>query len=53
MIVGLLPITGVTLPLMSYGGSSLLFTCLALGLLINIALRPSFDLVRDALRRPI
>lgn len=53
MIVGLLPITGVTLPLMSYGGSSLLFTCMALGLLINIALRPSFDLVRDPLRRPI
>jgi cell division protein FtsW (lipid II flippase) len=40
MTVGLLPITGVTLPLMSYGGSSLLFTCLALGLLINIGLRP-------------
>jgi cell division protein FtsW (lipid II flippase) len=53
MIVGLLPITGVTLPLMSYGGSSLLFTCVALGLLINIALRQNFDLARDPLRRPM
>lgn len=36
MTVGLLPITGITLPLMSYGGSSLLSTCLALGWLVNI-----------------
>jgi cell division protein FtsW (lipid II flippase) len=52
MIVGLLPITGVTLPLVSYGGSSLLFTCVALGLLINIAVRPSFDLVHEPRRQP-
>lgn len=38
MTVGLMPITGITLPLMSYGGSSLISTCLAIGLLINIAL---------------
>ncbi|MBP7875528.1 FtsW/RodA/SpoVE family cell cycle protein, partial [Candidatus Woesebacteria bacterium] len=29
---GLLPITGVTLPLISYGGSSILATCLMLGI---------------------
>jgi len=34
--VGILPITGVTLPLMSYGGSSVLATFLALGLLQSI-----------------
>ena len=34
--VGILPITGVTLPLMSYGGSSVLTTFLALGLLQSI-----------------
>jgi len=42
MTVGLLPITGMTLPMMSYGGSSLLATCLALGLLVNIELRPTY-----------
>lgn len=40
MTVGLVPITGVTLPFLSYGGSSLLFTSVALGLVINIATRP-------------
>jgi cell division protein FtsW len=36
-VTGLLPITGVPLPLVSFGGSSLLFTLTALGILINIA----------------
>ncbi|GAC1437353.1 MAG: putative lipid II flippase FtsW [Solirubrobacteraceae bacterium] len=36
MTVGIMPITGVTLPLMSYGGSSVLTTFLALGLLQSI-----------------
>lgn len=38
MAVGLLPITGITLPLMSYGGSSLVATSLALAMLVNIDL---------------
>ena len=37
--IGLVPITGIPLPLMSYGGSSLLSSFLALGLLCNVALR--------------
>jgi len=36
MVVGLMPVTGIPLPLMSYGGSSILFSFLALGLVMNI-----------------
>ncbi len=43
MTVGLMPITGTTLPLCSYGGSSLLSTCVAVGLLMNIAMRPGYE----------
>lgn len=44
MTVGLMPITGITLPLLSYGGSSLATTCLALGLLINIGLHQGYEM---------
>ncbi len=36
-VTGLLPITGVPLPLVSFGGSSLVFTLAGLGILLNIA----------------
>ncbi|MFZ5438738.1 MAG: rod shape-determining protein RodA [Myxococcota bacterium] len=39
MVTGLLPITGITLPLMSYGGSSMVSVMLGIGLLVNIAMR--------------
>jgi rod shape determining protein RodA len=37
MNLGILPITGVTLPLVSYGGSSLVATMISLGIIANIA----------------
>lgn len=39
MTMGLMPVTGMTLPLVSYGGSSLVINCAALGLLVNVAQR--------------
>ena len=36
MVLGLLPTTGITLPLFSYGGSSLLSTCAALGVVHSV-----------------
>lgn len=39
MTIGLMPITGITLPLVSYGGSSLLTTMMSIGLILNIGMR--------------
>ncbi len=47
MMVGLLPITGLALPLVSYGGSSLLANAVALGLLLNIGLRPGYEVTGE------
>jgi rod shape determining protein RodA len=39
MVIGYLPVTGIPLPLMSYGGSATLFVFLAMGLVMNVRLR--------------
>jgi rod shape determining protein RodA len=39
MVVGFMPVTGIPLPLMSYGGSSVLFMFLALGIVNNVRMR--------------
>lgn len=50
--IGILPVTGITLPLMSYGGSSVLTTMLAIGLLQSIYLRArSADSLKGRLLR--
>lgn len=47
MLVGLLPITGLALPLVSYGGSNLLVNALGLGLVLNIGMRPGYEVTGD------
>ena len=37
VVVGLIPVTGVTLPFLSYSGSSLLITMCGMGILLNIS----------------
>lgn len=39
MCLGIMPVTGVPLPLVSYGGSSMFASMMAIGLLLNISLR--------------
>jgi rod shape determining protein RodA len=43
MTLGIMPVTGITLPLMSYGGSSVLATFLAIGLLQSIHAQARLD----------
>ncbi|MGP4072564.1 stage V sporulation protein E [Piscibacillus sp. B03] len=37
VVIGLIPVTGITLPLLSYGGSSLTLTLVSIGILLNIS----------------
>ena len=41
MTIGLAPVVGIPLPLVSYGGSSLVSTLMAIGLLVNVGMRRS------------
>jgi len=41
MTMGMMPVVGIPLPLVSYGGSSLLATLVAIGLLLNVGMRRS------------
>ena len=37
VVIGLIPVTGVTLPFLSYGGSSLLTSLVGIGIILNIS----------------
>ncbi|MDP4144536.1 MAG: rod shape-determining protein RodA [Bacillota bacterium] len=39
MTIGVMPISGITLPFMSYGGSSILANCIGIGLVLNVGMR--------------
>ena len=39
MTMGVMPVTGITLPFISYGGSSILTNMMALGLVLNVGMR--------------
>lgn len=47
MTIGLLPITGMTLPFVSYGGSSLVANWLMVGLIFNVAMRRPRRMTRE------
>ncbi len=53
MTVGLMPITGLTLPLVSYGGSSLLVSMASVGLLNNVGRCRPFTVAPKAGERPV
>ena len=53
MNIGLLPIIGVTLPFVSYGGSSMLTCWLMTGLIFNIAMRREVSPWHPAPRYPL
>ena len=50
MTIGIMPVTGIPLPFMSYGGSALITNYIAAGILINVALQKDRLVFGDATR---
>ncbi len=51
VVLGIVPNKGITLPLVSYGGSSLVITMFLVGLVLNVGRRPERKAVREADKR--
>ena len=43
VVVGLLPVTGITLPFLSYGGSSLITSFMGIGIILSISKYRNYD----------
>ncbi|BDD09787.1 cell division protein FtsW [Fulvitalea axinellae] len=52
VVVGLMPVTGLTLPFVSMGGTSLLFTGVALGIILSVSRGESSAKVQEPVIRP-
>ena len=52
MVMGLIPVVGVPLPLISYGGTAMLAVMLGFGLLLNVGVHSDTRLNRSGQRRP-
>jgi cell division protein FtsW len=50
VVLGVVPNKGITLPLVSYGGSSLVITMFLVGLILNVGRRPDRQAAREASR---
>jgi rod shape determining protein RodA len=50
MTVGLFPVKGFSLPLVSHGGSGLVAHAMMLGLLLNVGLRPGYEMTNEPFR---
>jgi len=44
VVIGILPTTGITLPFISYGGTSITFMCAAIGIILNIARKTNMSI---------
>ncbi len=52
-MTGLMPLTGITLPLLSYGGTSMLFTAAALGLALQLSCYTSREPRKEVIAKPV
>ena len=53
VVLGVVPNKGITLPLVSYGGSSLVITMFLVGLLLNVGRRPERHVARELRQRDV
>jgi len=53
VVLGVVPNKGITLPLVSYGGSSLVITMFLVGLILNVGRRPDRTTARDAAQKVV